>query len=44
MATIHLHRTTTATPEQFVAELIDFGPGREELFPYSADWITLEVI
>ena len=37
MATIHLHQTTTATPEQFVAGLTDFGPGRKELFPYSAD-------
>jgi hypothetical protein len=32
MATIHFHETTTATPEQFVAALTDFGPGREELF------------
>jgi hypothetical protein len=37
MATIHLHQTTTATPEQFVAGLTDFGPGRSELFPNSAD-------
>jgi polyketide cyclase/dehydrase/lipid transport protein len=37
MATIHLHQTTTATPEQFVAGLTDFGPGREQLFPNSAD-------
>ena len=28
MSTIHLHQTTTATPEQFVAGLTDFGPGR----------------
>jgi hypothetical protein len=27
----------TATPEQFVAGLTDFGPGRAELFPNSAD-------
>ena len=33
MATIHLHQTTTSTPEQFVAALTDFGPGRKELFP-----------
>jgi len=37
MSTIHLHQTTTATPEQFVAGLIDFGPGRSKLFPNSAD-------
>ena len=37
MATIHLHETTTATPEQFIAGLTDFGPGRSELFPNSAD-------
>ena len=29
--------TTTATPEQFVAGLTDFGPGRSKLFPNSAD-------
>ena len=37
MPTIHLHQTTTATPEQFVAALTDFGPGRKELFPNSTD-------
>ncbi|QCQ92847.1 hypothetical protein [Rhodococcus sp. SGAir0479] len=37
MTTIHLHQTTTATPEQFVAGLTDFGPGRQELFGNSAD-------
>ena len=37
MATIHLHETTTSTPEQFVAGLTDFGPGREKLFGNSAD-------
>lgn len=37
MATIRLHATTTATPEQFVAALTDFGPGRKELFGNSAD-------
>ena len=37
MATIHFHQTTTATPEQFVAALTDFGPGRDKLFPNSAD-------
>ena len=37
MATIHMTETTTATPEQFVASLIDFGPGRKELFGNSSD-------
>jgi hypothetical protein len=37
MSTIHLHRTTTATPEQYVAGLTDFGPGRSKLFGNSDD-------
>jgi hypothetical protein len=37
MATIHFNETTTATPEQFVAGLTDFGPGRSKLFGNSAD-------
>jgi len=37
MSTIHLHQTTTATPEQFVAGLTDFGPGRSKIFGNSAD-------
>jgi len=37
MSTIHFHQKTTATPEQFVAGLTDFGPGRSKLFPNSAD-------
>ena len=37
MSTIHLHRTTTSTPEQYVAGLTDFGPGRSKLFGNSAD-------
>ena len=37
MATIHFHETTTATREQFVAALTDFGPGRSEIFGNSAD-------
>jgi hypothetical protein len=37
MSTIHLHRTTHLTPEQFVAGLTDFGPGRAKLFSNSAD-------
>ena len=34
---IHLHQTTTLTPEQYVAGLTDFGPGRSKLFSNSAD-------
>jgi hypothetical protein len=37
MATLHFNITTTSTPEQFVAGLTDFGPGRSELFGNSAD-------
>ena len=37
MSTIRLHQTTTSTPEQFLAALIDFGPGRSTLFGNSAD-------
>ncbi|WP_316396256.1 hypothetical protein [Bradyrhizobium sp. 33ap4] len=37
MSTIHLQRTTTATPEQYVAALTDFGPGRSKLFANSDD-------
>ncbi|MBV8833982.1 MAG: hypothetical protein JO108_32680 [Acidobacteriaceae bacterium] len=34
---IHFHQTTTSTPDQFVAALTDFGPGRSKLFGNSAD-------
>ena len=37
MATLHFHETTTATPEQYIAGLTDFGPGRAKLFGNSAD-------
>src|SRR2546430_4108982 len=37
MSTIHLHQTTRLTPEQYVAGLTDFGPGRSRLFGNSAD-------
>jgi hypothetical protein len=37
MSTLHFHETTTATPEQFIAGVTDFGPGRHNLFPNSAD-------
>ena len=37
MSTIRIHQTTTSTPEQFLAGLTDFGPGRSKLFGNSAD-------
>ena len=37
MSTIHLHKTTTSTPEQYIAALTDFGPGRSKIFGNSAD-------
>ncbi len=37
MSTITMKQTTTLTPEQYVAGLTDFGPGRSKLFPNSAD-------
>jgi hypothetical protein len=37
MVAIHLRRTTTAAPEQFLAALTNFGPGREKVFPLSTD-------
>jgi hypothetical protein len=37
MSTIRLHRTTALTPEQYIAALTDFGPGRSKLFGNSAD-------
>ena len=37
MSTLHLHQTTTATAEQYLNALIDFGPGRSKVFGNSAD-------
>lgn len=37
MSTIHMHATTTSTPEQFLAALIDFGLGRSKIWGNSAD-------
>ena len=37
MTTIHFSAATTLKPEQFVAGLTDFGPGRQEVFANSAD-------
>ena len=42
MSTIHLHQNTTATPEQYLAGLVDFGQGRSEVFSNSAEQ-SLEV-
>jgi len=36
MSTLHFNETTSSTPEQFLAALTDFGPGRSELFGNSA--------
>jgi hypothetical protein len=37
MAILHFHQTTTLTPEQYIAGLTDFGPGRSKLFGNSND-------
>lgn len=37
MSTIRMHETTTLTPEQYIAGLTDFGPGRGKLFGNSTD-------
>jgi hypothetical protein len=37
MTTIHVKETTTSTPEEFVAAITDFGPGRSKLFGNSTD-------
>jgi hypothetical protein len=37
MSTIHFNQRTTLTPEQYVAGLTDFGPGRSKAFGNSAD-------
>jgi hypothetical protein len=37
MSTIRFTEITTSTPEQFVAGLTDFGPGRAKLFANSSD-------
>src|SRR5262245_58282856 len=37
MSTFHVIKTTTLTPEQYIAGLTDFGPGRSKLFGNSAD-------
>ncbi|MFF5291478.1 hypothetical protein [Paractinoplanes globisporus] len=37
MTTIHFTETTTATPQQFVAALTDFGPGRSKIWGNTDD-------
>src|SRR3954465_10183862 len=37
MSTIHVHQNMALTPEQYIAGLTDFGPGRSEVFSKSAD-------
>jgi hypothetical protein len=37
MSKIHLHKNTTLTPEQYIAGLTDFTPGRSKVFSNSAD-------
>ncbi|MFF1877096.1 hypothetical protein [Leifsonia sp. NPDC058230] len=37
MTTIHMHTTAKVTPEQFLAALVDFGPGRSKIFSNSSD-------
>jgi len=37
VATLQFHENTTATPEQFVAAVTDFGPGRSKIFARSDD-------
>ncbi|MDT5223618.1 MAG: hypothetical protein QOG19_1025 [Mycobacterium sp.] len=37
MSVIHFHAATTSTPEQFIAGLTDFGPGRSKTFVKSDD-------
>jgi hypothetical protein len=37
MSTFHLHERSTATPEELVAALTDFEPGRSKPFGNGAD-------
>jgi len=37
MSTLHFSQATTLTPEQYIAGLTDFGPGRSKVFSNSAD-------
>jgi hypothetical protein len=37
MSSIHFNQTSTLAPEQYIAGLTDFGPGRSKVFGNSAD-------
>lgn len=37
MSTLKFSKDTPLTPEQYIAGLTDFGPGRRKLFPNSSD-------
>jgi hypothetical protein len=37
MSEIHIHETMSLTPEQYIAGLTDFSPGRAKVFSKSAD-------
>ena len=37
MSKIQFHKNTTLTPEQYIAGLTDFSPGRSKIFSKSAD-------
>ncbi|WFR73344.1 hypothetical protein P9209_06390 [Prescottella defluvii] len=37
MSTLHFTQKTTSTPEQYLAALVDFGPGRSKVFGNSDD-------
>src|SRR5215475_14454619 len=37
MTTIHFTETTSSTPEEFVAALTDFGPGRSKIWGNTSD-------
>jgi hypothetical protein len=37
VSTIHFTQSTTLTPDQYIAGLTDFGPGRSKVFSNSAD-------
>jgi len=37
MSKVHFHETTKLAPDQYIAGLTDFGPGRSKVFSKSAD-------
>jgi hypothetical protein len=40
---LHFHQTTTLTPEQYVAALTDFGPGRSKLFKSADEYLKVHL-